>query len=278
MDKIKTLGALPPDPRELFEKSSTKTLECGICPRFCGSNFCGALGRYGLVSSVAVDPIEKKPLYCFCPGRPVLSIGGFGCNLRCPFCQNHRIAMSDVQGGRIYSPKQIAAMALEVPDNIGVAYTYNEPLINYPFLLDCARELRRVGLCNVLVTNGYINQEPLLALLPYIDAMNIDLKGFTEDFYAKLGGSLQPVLDTIRLSHAHCHIEVTTLVIPGENESHIEPISRFLAEISPSIPYHISRFFPRHLYTDKEATPPETIYRLCDLASQHLLNVFPGNL
>ena len=270
-------------------------VKCNICPHFCEipdgfKGFCGArenrggeLKSLGAVSSVAVDPIEKKPLYHFHPGRPILSIGGFGCNLRCPFCQNHQIAaptnlalaQSDMHD---VSVEEIVAMAKKIPNNIGVAYTYNEPLINYEFLLNCTSQIRGAGLCNVLVTNGFINPEPLKALLPFIDAVNIDLKGFTDEFYANLNGSLQPVLDTIAIAHKHCHVEVTTLVIPGENESHIEPIAKWLAGLDCSIPYHISRFFPRHQYEDKPPTPPQVIYRLCDVAGNYLSHVYPGNV
>lgn len=197
--------------------------------------------------------------------------------------------------------------------NIGVAYTYNEPLINYEYLLDCAKAVREAGLKNVLVTNGLINPKPLEALLPFIDAMNIDLKGFTEDFYAGLAGypvnkkspggvtpegvileGLTPgglipkgeaslsFLDTVKNTIVHaqknCHIEVTTLIIPNENETHAEPIARWLAEISPEIPYHISRFFPRHNYADKQSTPPQTLRDLAQTARKYLKYVYTGNL
>jgi len=251
---------------------------CNICPHNCQGDvgICGVQEK-GLISSIAVDPIEKKPLYHFHPGRPILSIGGFGCNLRCQFCQNHHISMIQGRGQKL-SPQEILSMVKEIPNNIGIAYTYNEPLINYDFVLDCAQLIHNAAYCNVLITNGYINRKPLEALLPYVDAMNIDLKGFTEEFYNKLGGSLQPVLDSISLAHKHCHIEVTTLVIPEENESHIEPIAQWLAALDDSIPLHISRFFPRYQYEGKEATPPETIYHLCDIAKKYLKNVHPGNV
>ena len=267
--------------------------ECGICPHNCNipeglAGLCGirenrngkiVSAAYGVVSSLAIDPIEKKPLYRFHLGRPILSIGGFGCNLRCPFCQNHQIALSyEGISGRSFSPEDIAAAAKQIPGNIGVAYTYNEPLINYEFLRDCADLVHNAGMFNVLVTNGFVNREPLEALLPFIDAMNIDLKGFTEEFYRSVGGRLQPVLDTIALAHKHCHVEVTTLIIPGENEEHIEPLAEWLAGLSAEIPLHISRFFPCHKYMDKQPTPKETIYRLCDIAKKHLTFVYPGNV
>lgn len=246
---------------------------------------------YGQVSSTALDPIEKKPLYMFHPGKYILSVGGYGCNLRCPFCQNHEISMEygsvwqGEKGGLNSSdagvtPGDIAALAVKtVPNgNIGVAYTYNEPLINYEFLYDCAELVRAAGMKNVIVTNGYINNEPLQNLLPLIDAMNIDLKGFTDDFYKKVGGTLEAVKETIAASRALCHVEVTTLVIPGENEDDVMELSKWLASVDADIPLHLTRFFPRYKYGDRQPTPRETIYKLRDIAKEHLRNVFTGNM
>jgi len=178
------------------------------------------------------------------------------------------------------SPDEVAALALQtVPNgNIGVAYTYNEPLIGYEYLYDCARLVHGAGLYNVIVTNGYINKEPLENLLPLIDAMNIDLKGFTNDFYKKVGGSLEAVKETIALSCVNCHVEVTTLIIPDENEDDIEGLAKWLSSIDPDIPLHLSRFFPRYRYSDREPTPRETIYKLRETAKIYLKNVFAGNI
>ena len=225
----------------------------------------------------------------FHPGKRILSIGGFGCNLRCRFCQNHEISTvrcdntsspRSQTGGRRLIPQEIAALAVRsVADgNIGIAYTYNEPLIGYEFLYNCAALVREAGLFNILVTNGYINKEPLEALLPLIDAMNIDLKGFADNFYKRVGGALEPVKETIKLAVRHCHVEVTTLVIPGENEEDIEPIAQWLSSIDPDIPLHLSRFFPRYKYTDREPTPRETIIKLRDTAKRYLKNVYAGNM
>jgi len=261
---------------------------------------------------MALDPVEKKPLYLFMPGRYVLSIGGYGCNLKCRFCQNHEISTVRITTACIgntektrqqkwddeetvdevvrsavrsagelrFEPGDILSHAKKTihSGNIGVAYTYNEPLTGYEFLLDCAKLIHDSGLKNVVVTNGYINEEPLEGILPLIDAMNIDLKGFTEEFYQNVGGSLEDVKKTIAKSCARTHIEVTTLVIPGENEDDIEDISKWLASISPEIPLHLSRFFPRYKYSEREATPRETILRLRDIAGKHLRNVFAGNM
>jgi len=251
--------------------------ECKICPHNCFEESRCGKGEFGQISSMAIDPIEKKPLRRFHSGRPIFSIGGFGCNLRCPFCQNHEIAMGKGVG-KTLTPEDIVALAKDIPNNIGVAYTYNEPLIHYNFVSKCAKLVRDSGLCNVLITNGYINQKPLQALLPLIDAMNIDLKGFTEEYYAKLGGTLQPVLDTISLASKHCHVEITTLVIPDENESHIEPIAKWLADLNPEIPLHISRFYPCYRYSDKSPTEVGRIYELCSIAEKYLKFVYPGNV
>jgi len=177
-------------------------------------------------------------------------------------------------------PADVARLAVQtVPDgNIGVAYTYNEPLIGYEFLRDCAVLVRDEGLNNVLVTNGCINEEPLETLLPYVDAMNIDLKGFTKDFYNRVGGDLETVKRTIATSQKHCHVEVTTLVVPGENEDDIVGIAEWLSSINPDIPLHLSRFFPRYRYSDRLPTPRETILRLRETARQYLSTVYAGNM
>ncbi len=210
-------------------------MKCSICPRRCDlaegqTGFCRArknvagtimCENYGKLTALALDPIEKKPLMRFHPGAFILSAGSYGCNLRCPFCQNSDISMAD---GRCrttdVSPGELAdrALALRPQGNIGIAYTYNEPLVGYEYVRDCAALAREKGLVNVLVTNGYVCEAPLRALLPLIDAMNIDLKGFTQDFYTFVGGDLETVKTAIRLSAAQCHVEVTTLVIPGAHQ------------------------------------------------------------
>ena len=235
---------------------------------------------------MAVDPIEKKPLRKFYPGRPILSIGGFGCNLRCPFCQNHELLQTECtnqnspnrqESGRIFTPEKIVQYAQRVENNIGIAYTYNEPLINHEFVLDTSKKIHEAGLKNVLVTNGFINPKPLENLIPHIDAANIDLKAFSDGFYKKLGGSLAPVLSTIEATYKHWHIEVTSLIIPGENED-IEPLAKWLGGLNDEIPLHITRFFPRYMYSDKYPTPIDTIFRLVGVAGKYLKHVYAGNV
>ena len=266
-----------------FHRCSLEEGQRGICrARSCkdGRIVCD---NYGLITSAALDPIEKKPLRRFWPGKYILSLGSYGCNLRCPFCQNSDISMSGGEDMRLFraTPEQIARKAWELtPEgNIGVAYTYNEPTVGYEFVSDCARAVRDLGLKNVLVTNGSLLRGPLEKLLPYIDAMNVDLKGFTPEYYRWLGGDLETVKDFIRVSvEAGCHVEVTTLIVPGKNDGgdEIEALSSWLAELSPEIPLHLSRYFPRYRFRE-EATPVETVYRLARAARRRLQYVYEGN-
>ena len=238
--------------------------------------------NYGRLTSLALDPIEKKPLRRFHPGSRVLSAGSFGCNLRCPFCQNHEISMAGEERETVFlSPAELAARgeALRGQGCVGLAYTYNEPLVGYEYVLDCARLARERGLLNVLVTNGTAEEAPWRALLPWIDAVNIDLKGFRRDWYRRLGGDLESVKRSIVLAASACHLEVTTLLVPGENdgEEEIRDLARWLAGVNPDIPLHLSRFFPRYRLTDRPPTPVETVYRLAEVAGESLRYVYTGN-
>ena len=239
--------------------------------------------NYGKMTSLALDPIEKKPLRRFHPGSLILSVGSFGCNMRCPFCQNHEISMAGDSGIPTVevSPEQLAAQAAElVPHgSIGVAYTYNEPLTGYEYVRDCAALVHEQGMVNVLVTNGTVEEEPWRALLPLVDAANIDLKGFTPSWYRRLGGDLETVKRSIVLAAERCHVEVTTLLIPGENDSEeeIRELARWLASISPEIPLHLSRFFPQYQMVDRLPTPVEQVYRLAEAARGYLSYVYTGN-
>ncbi|HHT96507.1 MAG TPA: AmmeMemoRadiSam system radical SAM enzyme [Clostridiales bacterium] len=270
---------------------------CEICPHHCKLSE-GQIGickgrinlnglmvekNYGKVTAIALDPIEKKPLYHFYPGTNILSVGSYGCNLKCPFCQNHEISMDNGEKfyGQDLSPKQLVdeAVQLKGQNNIGIAYTYNEPLIAYEFVKDCSTLAKEKGLKNVVVTNGYICKDPLVELLPNIDALNIDLKGFTNEFYKNINGDLETVKNTIQIANNHCHIEVTTLIIPGENDSveEMEKLSSWLASVNPEIPFHISRFFPNWEMNDANATPVKTIYNLVEVAKKNLKYVYKGN-
>lgn len=271
---------------------------CKVCPHHCSIGegqlgFCRArtnidgeitCENYGKLTSIALDPIEKKPFARFLPGSLVLSVGSYGCNLRCPFCQNNEISMTSSEkiNTQKVMPEKLVGMAASIKDqgNIGIAYTYNEPLISYEYVRDCAKLAKEKDLKNVVVTNGFICEEPLMELLPYIDAMNIDLKSFSEEFYKKIRGNLETVKRTISLAAKQCHVEVTNLIIPGENdgEDEMKKLSSWLASINPEIPLHVTRFFPRWLMRSKKATPVEKIYRLSEIARENLRYVYEGNI
>ena len=282
---------------------------CNICFRNCElkdgqSGPCGArIGEggsvrplwYGQVSALALDPIEKKPLNRFFPGSRILSVGSLGCNLHCPFCQNHEIAQSEEKRGfpadvRSLSPSEITALAVgSLPrGNIGVAFTYNEPLVGYEFVRDTAKLVHEAGMRNVLVTNGTASLEILEEILPYIDAMNIDLKGFSDRYYTEvLRGSLPMTKAFIREAVKHCHVELTTLIVPGENDTEQEmlDLSAWVAGLGQvfggiqgsEIPLHVSRFFPRWHMADRDATGVALVYRLADTARKNLSYVYTGN-
>lgn len=242
--------------------------------------------NYGWITALALDPIEKKPLYEFHRGSTILSVGSYGCNLRCPFCQNHEISMTDrgALDAEYLSPRELAETALtwkkeKRVENIGVAYTYNEPLVGWEFVRDTARLVREYGMQNVLVTNGTAGLETLEELLPWIDAMNIDLKGFREAYYRKLGGDLETVKAFIARSVESCHVELTTLIVPGENDSleDMEAQAKWIFGLRPSIPLHINRFFPRYRMRDRETTDVGQLYRLAGTAEKYLEKVFVGN-
>lgn len=270
---------------------------CRICHHHCGleesqiglckarSNEDGKIVpiNYGILTSIALDPIEKKPLMRFHPGSKILSVGSFGCNLKCQFCQNHEISMASKEdtNSKYVKPEDIisAAMDLISRGNIGIAYTYNEPLVGYEYVLDCAVLARKNNLKNVVVTNGCFCTEPMKRLMPLIDAFNIDLKGFTDEFYNKIGGDLETVKNFIKLASEFSHVEVTTLIIPGENDSEeeIRSLSDFVASIDENIPLHLSRFFPCYKMKDKNPTEVSNVYHLAKIARDRLKYVYEGN-
>ena len=281
---------------------------CEVCFRRCSPaegerGACGArISRggsirpvyYGKLSSLALDPIEKKPLVHFYPGSMILSAGSLGCNLHCPFCQNHEIAQAE--GGRFgvrtdeVSPEKLTELAeyYRRRGNIGIAFTYNEPLVGYEYVRDTAKLAHGKGMKCVLVTNGTASLSVLEELAPYIDAMNIDLKGFTDRYYREvLKGDRGMTMEFIREAVKQCHVELTTLIVPGENDTGAEmlELSGWIAGLRDvyggkpgrDIPLHVSRFFPRYRMTDRAATEPGKVYELVETARKNLRFVHPGN-
>lgn len=280
-----------------YRKKENGVTACELCPRGCvikpgGRGFCrvrenreGVLYalNYGKYTALALDPIEKKPLYRFFPGSKILSIGTFGCSFHCSFCQNWQIAHL-ITDGETVTPEMIVFWALKSADagSVGVAYTYSEPLMWYEFVLEAAQEVRKVGLKNVLVTNGFIRPEPFQRLLPYIDALNIDVKGFTGEFYQKIvKGEFAPVLHGAEMAYqAGKHLEITTLIIPGLNDSEeeIENLVGWIAEkLGPEVPLHFSRYFPNYRM-DLAPTPVKTLEKAREIALKKLEYVYLGNV
>ena len=274
------------------------TLTCDVCPHHCriptgGYGRCRArlnngekivCANYGKLTSIALDPIEKKPLACFYPGSMVLSVGSYGCNLSCPFCQNYEIAAAkEADFHRLYevTPEKLCDLAIqEKPSgNIGVAYTYNEALVGYEYVRDCSMLVHAAGMKNVLVTNGTAEPHILEEILPYIDAMNIDLKGFSDEIYKKLGGDFKTVRNFIKRSAENCHVELTTLIVPGLNDSpeDMKKEAEWIAGIDPAIPLHITRYFPRYKMHEM-ATDISVLRLLKTVAEESLENIFLGNV
>ncbi len=281
-----------------YEKQDHSLVRCLLCPHLClikpgQQGICrvrindrGTLlsATYGKVSALHSDPIEKKPLYHFYPGRSIVSIGSVGCNLQCSFCQNWQISqacLEDTSGLRTFSPAGIAAMANGGDDNIGIAYTYNEPVVFYEFMLDIARLVRKAGKKNVMVTNGFISSSPLQELLPVMDAFNIDLKAFDDNFYRKYTHSrLDPVKETLRMVAASgSHLELTNLLIPGLNDDRKvfgQMAEWIAAELGEEVVLHLSRYFPQYKM-DTAYTPEQTLKECYEIASASLKYVYLGN-
>jgi pyruvate formate lyase activating enzyme len=274
-----------------YEKKND-TVRCILCPHYCvipdgNKGICGVreniggtlyASTYCQVAAIAVDPIEKKPLYHFFPGREILSVGSAGCNFRCPFCQNWHL----VEGGislKEVSIEDLIGLTL-TSRSLGISYTYNEPLIQWEFVYDCSKKFHEKNLKNVLVTNGFVNPDPLKELLPFVDGMNIDLKFFTEKSYKNVSqGSLAPVKNTIAIAAKECHVEVTTLVVTGLNdrEDEIRSIVDFISSINPEIPFHISRYFPSYRFN---APPTDEAFmeKAYKIAREKLRSVYLGNI
>lgn len=285
----------------LYRLLSGQKLSCFLCHHLCQIaegkfGICGVRqnreGRlythvYGEVIAAHVDPIEKKPLYHFLPGTTSFSIATIGCNFRCPFCQNWQISQASKRKdeetrGHKLSPEEVVGLARSYGCR-SISYTYTEPTIFFEYAYDCAKLAKEEGLANIFVTNGFMTGEALEAIDPYLDACNVDLKSFREDFYKKVcQAKLQPVLDSIRLmKKLGIWVEVTTLVVPGQNdgEAELRSIARFIAETDPSIPWHISRFHPDYQYTDTTATPLETLRQARSLGKEEGLHyIYIGNV
>ncbi|MBQ7557964.1 MAG: AmmeMemoRadiSam system radical SAM enzyme [Lachnospiraceae bacterium] len=273
-------------------------MKCDVCPHGCApaegqTGYCRARARHGettvpknhgLITSLALDPIEKKPLSMFMPGSYILSLGSYGCNLRCPWCQNHEISQADsFTGASCIFPEEAVetALGLRSRGNVGIAYTYNEPLICWEYVAKTGALARENGLVNVLVTNGCFNEGVAEAVLPLTDAANIDLKVFSEEGYRRIGGDLTTVLSFIgKAVNLGVHVELTTLIVPGVNddETMMEDEARYIASVDPEIPLHVTRFFPRYRMTGTGPTPVKTVIRMADIASGWLKNVFTGNI
>ena len=275
-----------------YEPRGDGKLRCLLCPNFCviadgkqgtcriRSNRGGTLyaDAYGEVVSLSIDPIEKKPLYHFYPARPILSTGPNGCNFRCGFCQNSTISQKKVMT-RTVTPEQLAEMASK-NGSIGIAYTYTEPFIWFEYIRDAGILVHDRGLKNVLVSNGYVNEEPLRELLPVIDAMNVDVKSMNPEFYSKIcGGRLEDVLRTVEIASGSCHVEITNLIITNHNDTveDFEKLTDWIASVDPSIPLHFSRYFPQYKFTEPE-TSVETLRTAYETAKSKLDYVYVGNI
>lgn len=279
---------------------TTQRVTCEVCPHACQLGpsqvgRCRARGRrghsvealsYGRITSLALDPVEKKPLAFWKSGGLLLSAGSYGCNLSCPFCQNHEIAQvgADEVPWRFVSPDELVAMTAAArerePRVVGIAHTYNEPLTQWEYVRDVGLLAKDAGLCNVLVSNGCANAQVVDALAPLIDAANIDLKGFTQTYYDWCGGSLQTVQGCIERLAAEpgCHLEVTCLIVPGHNDSpqEMRALAGWLAHVDPGIVLHVTRYFPRWKMVG-QPTPVKVVYGLADVAREQLGRVVVGN-
>lgn len=284
---------------EYYTKTKNNKIICNLCPHNCiikdgqrgncgiRKNINGELFTeiYEKISAINFDPIEKKPLYHFYPGREILSIGTIGCNLHCKFCQNSDISQTNIEEFpylKTYTSEEIIEIALQKSDNIGIAYTYNEPIIWFEYVLETAKLAKAKNLKNVMVTNGYINKKPLEELMPYIDAFSVDLKAFTEDFYSKITSSkLEPVKETLKTIYKnHKHLEITNLIIPGLNDDEkiFKDMVLWIAkELDKDVVLHLSRYFPTYKL-DIKKTPISTLDKLYDIAKKTLTNVYQGNI
>jgi pyruvate formate lyase activating enzyme len=282
---------MPPYFRILDER-----IECRLCPHFCRiaegrTGICGVrinngkeigLITYGVISGYALDPVEKKPLYHFFPGHTILSIGSFGCNMRCDFCQNYHISQSVPESARKgISPEELVISALDAENNIGIAFTYNEPMVWYEYIRDVSLAVRNAGMKTVIVSNGYVNSEPLADIISFTDAFNIDLKAFSNSSYKILtGAGIEPVMNSLKqISASGKHLEITSLIIPGHNDSERDmglQTEWIAKELGRNVPLHLSRYYPTYR-RDDPATSLQTLEKLYRIASSVLDHVYLGN-
>ncbi len=282
---------------ELYKKEG-KNIRCLACAQRClipkeRTGICGVRKNvkgvlyslvYGKIAAMFADPIEKKPLYHFLPGSKTFSIGTIGCNLKCSWCQNYNISQASKEGshfGERTKPLTIINDALKANCR-SISYTYNEPLVFIEFVKDVAVQAKKRGLKNIMITNGYFSDEAFDYISDYIDAMNIDLKTFSEETYKKYcGARLKPVLELIKKAHEkEIHIEITTLIVPDINDSdeELENIAKFIASIDKNIPWHISRFFPMYKMSKARLTPRDTLDRAYEIGKKYLNHVYIGNV
>jgi pyruvate formate lyase activating enzyme len=279
----------------LYKTGNGKT-ECILCPHFCKipegkTGICRVrrnrggeivLETYGVISGYALDPVEKKPLYHFFPGYNILSVGSYGCNMRCDFCQNYHISQNipkDMSSET--DPEMLVKSAIKAERNIGLAFTYNEPVIWFEYMRDAALAAKEKGLYTAMVSNGFVNTAPLTEITEFIDGFNIDLKAFNSRFYRELtGAEIEPVKNGLKqIARSGKHLEITTLIITEQNDDEREMAeeSRWIAgELGKNVPFHLSRYFPRYRRSDL-STSQDSIDRLAEIASQHLNYVYVGN-
>ena len=282
-----------------YQKLSEDSLRCNLCPHYCNllegergkcgvrKNINGKLiaENYGVISSVHLDPIEKKPLYHYYPTSSILSIGSVGCNLSCSFCQNCDISQTTVDDYpwlRNHTVQQVLSFNDQYSENLGIAFTYNEPTVYFEFMLDLAGESHKQGLKNVMVSNGYIAPEPLSEVLELIDAFNIDLKAFNNGFYKKFTDArIKPVKENLKaVRKAGKHLEITNLIIPtlNDNEKEFEEMVKWIKnELGEHTVLHLSRYFPAYRL-QYPPTPTETIERLFEISKSYLPYTYTGNL
>ncbi|MEA1974491.1 MAG: AmmeMemoRadiSam system radical SAM enzyme [Bacillota bacterium] len=276
-----------------YSKKDDNVVKCELCPNKCIiKNNCFGICRvrknidgilyaiaYGEISGYNLDPIEKKPIKNYKQGSFIFSVGSYGCNFKCKFCQNYEIAHGN-PNTLYFSPKDLIDKAKKYKNSIGIAYTYNEPIVNFEYILDCAKLAKKEGFDNVLVTNGYICEKPFKELLQYVDAVNIDLKAYNDKFYLDIcEGKLDSVKKSILIAAEITHVEITTMLIDELNTDKNELISMFkwISEIDKTIPMHLTRYFPRYKMTNPQ-TKISTMLEAFSIASRYLKNVYLGNI